>query len=766
MHNARLIAATLTSLAITLGGIAVSAAGADTVTHTKDGLYTATFSCQCKDGTTGSKQMWTVPSGVFQATFRAYGAEGGTSLNNGGVAGGLGGEAEDVFDVTPGERLDIIVGGQPDSRATGNGTGGYNGGGSGGNAYFTHGGSPADSANTFTGAGGGGASDLEAASGTILLVGGGGGGSGSNGTGVYQASSGQYVAPDGGGGAGGGKTGAEGIDTYCYTLISGPSWVVPPLGGGGGPGSQTQGGGATNCVFDPGVPTAAPGRRGQGGGGQTGDVGDEGMTQNYPPEPIISLAGGGGGGGGGYFGGGGGSSSVAGDPYPYAPYPYAGGWLPYPLGGGPGPANGAGGGAGGGGGSSYGPHGAKLSSGVRSGDGEVTIRYRYNCSSKYATCIRALSAVQNLTATPGDGRVSASWAPPTHGNYITDYVVAESKGRGRGYPKPVHTYHTTKTHLTASAVNGVPYFFTVYAVNKLGDGTSSKVGPVIPDPRPVAPSVVHAVAGVLSATVSFPPGSAVAGAPILSYTVTANNGKTARGAQPITIKDLSPGQFGLDGVFEPSSYTFTVTATNRIGSTTSVASNAVEPFTTPTAPTQVSAVGGNAQATVSFTPGLTYGQITTYTVTSSQGQMAMGSGSPITVTNLTNGTSYTFTVVASNFAGPSPASVASNAVTPETVPGAPTGVSGSNVTPGTVSVSFTPPASDGGAPITGYEVTGTSSDGGTSASMSGASSPITVSGVSPAHNYTFTVDATNSAGTGPLSLPSAQLTTCTIASGC
>jgi hypothetical protein len=87
----------------------------------------------------------------------------------------------------------------------------------------------------------------------------------------------------------------------------------------------------------------------------------------------------------------------------------------------------------------------------------------------------------------------------------------------------------------------------------------------------------------------------------------------------------------------------------------------------------VSATAGNAQATVTFTAPTNDGgaAITAYTVTSSPGGFtATGSASPLTVTGLSNGTAYTFTVVATNSVGDSVASSASAPVTPNiAVPG-------------------------------------------------------------------------------------------------
>jgi hypothetical protein len=97
-------------------------------------------------------------------------------------------------------------------------------------------------------------------------------------------------------------------------------------------------------------------------------------------------------------------------------------------------------------------------------------------------------------------------------------------------------------------------------------------------------------------------------------------------------------------------------------------------------------------------------------------------------------------------------------VWPPLVPGAPTIGTATQTGSTTATVVFTQPASNGGSVITSY--TATSSPGGVTGTLSQAGSgTITVTGLSPAVSYTFTVTATNAIGTSAASAASNSITT-------
>src|ERR1039457_1964002 len=184
----------------------------------------------------------------------------------------------------------------------------------------------------------------------------------------------------------------------------------------------------------------------------------------------------------------------------------------------------------------------------------------------------------------------------------------------------------------------------------------------------------------------------------------------------------------------------------------------------PGPPTGLLATAGNAQVSLSWTSPASDGGAAiigydVYLGTSSHGESAAPvktvGGTSTTVTGLTNGTTYYFTVDAVNDAdlhsAPS-AEASATPVPPATVPAAPAGLT---ATAGDArgGWSWPPPASNGGAQITSYDVyAGTTANVKLSAPVaSSVGTSVTVKNLANGTTYFFKVTAVNQAGQGPAS---------------
>jgi hypothetical protein len=168
---------------------------------------------------------------------------------------------------------------------------------------------------------------------------------------------------------------------------------------------------------------------------------------------------------------------------------------------------------------------------------------------------------------------------------------------------------------------------------------------------------------------------------------------------------------------------------------------------------------GNAAASITFTPNNTAGVATAYFVTSTPGgYQAFGQTSPIVLTGLSGGTSYTFNVTAQGSFGNSVPSNSTGALTVTSISQPPTIGTATAATTTSATVAFTAPASNGGSTILSY--TATANPGGATGTLTQAGSgTITVNGLSGNTPYTFTVTATNANGVSAASGNSNPTTT-------
>jgi hypothetical protein len=229
---------------------------------------------------TGAVQTFTVPAGVTSITVVATGAPGGAA---GALSNGLGGVAKADVAVTPGQVLNVYVGGVGKSPiiAGEDASGGFNGGGTG---------------NTNGAGGGGGASDIRTGGpadlGSRLVVAAGGGGGGKSGRGGNVGEAGGSSSSCSGGGAATefeGGAGGGGATTTGKKGELGKGGSSPAGGGGGGGGFWGGGsGGANNEGVNPGS-TFCGGGAGSNGFGPGTSARSAGPAQTEEPSVVITF---------------------------------------------------------------------------------------------------------------------------------------------------------------------------------------------------------------------------------------------------------------------------------------------------------------------------------------------------------------------------------------------------------------------------------------------------------------------------------------------
>jgi hypothetical protein len=304
-------------------------------------------------------------------------------------------------------------------------------------------------------------------------------------------------------------------------------------------------------------------------------------------------------------------------------------------------------------------------------------------------------------ATPGNAAVTVGWgAAPANGSAVQQYLLSWTGSNGSAGHATLPGGALGK--IVSGLSNGVPYTFTVAAVNGIGEGPSVKTAPVTPSSEvPDAPTGLTAVAAQPDGSVSLKWSSADNGYHIASYTIW-ETGSTVPLEKDVTSTTANIGETQGLTVGAPTQFQVSAIGTSGDSSPLSTSSMAVTPFLAPAAPTvQVTSyapAGTSATLTVTCPSACQQGRpAKTYQVTLSpsappvSAPASPGGTTVVPVNGLTPDGAYTASVTVTDTAGIAGAAD----ITPLSTPGPPS-VSNVTVTGNGQAVNVTANVLDGG----------------------------------------------------------------------
>ncbi len=373
-----------------------------------------------------------------------------------------------------------------------------------------------------------------------------------------------------------------------------------------------------------------------------------------------------------------------------------------------------------------------------------------------ATPATVPNAPQGLVATPGDAQVILTWSAPSSngGSTITAYKIYRSTTSGT--ETLLDTIGNVLTYTDTAVSNGQIYYYRVSAVNSVGEGPLSNEDSATPVPTPVPPSPPQdlvAAPGNAQIVLTWSVPASDGGAAITAYNVYRG---TTSGGETLLITLGNVLTYTNTGLTNGQTYYYKVSAVNAIGESALSNEASATPVTTPSVPLDLAAAPGDAQVILTWSPPSTNGgaSITAYKVyrstTSGTETLLVTLGNILTYTDtaVSNGQIYYYKVSATNSVGEGTLSNEVSATpTPEPTP--PTPPQDLVAAPGNsqVVLTWSAPASDGGASIIGYNVYRSTSPGTETLLISlGDLLTYTNTGLTNGVTYYYRVSAVNSEG--------------------
>lgn len=333
-----------------------------------------------------------------------------------------------------------------------------------------------------------------------------------------------------------------------------------------------------------------------------------------------------------------------------------------------------------------------------------------SCDELNATPLGVPGAPQNLNATAGDMYINLTWTKPDHdgGSEIIEYRIYRGNDPGTGIfigSVSKNTFYYNDTDV----MNGKRYYYYVISINIIGKSFISLETDAMPLGLPSAPEQLLANLGNGYIHLNWQPPEDDGGAGILNYYIYC--GTNPDNKMFLAKVDSNFNDYNNSDLINGKKYFYQVSAENIVGeSKRSMEVNAT-PVTVPSAPQNLQATSGDSFVKITWSPPLFDGgsPIVNYRIYrdvfpgKEKFLVEIGNLLEFQDMDVINGQTYYYRIIAVNFGVGEGEFSNEVSATPATIPSQTLGLV-ANSGDSYVNLTWSSPSTNGGYPITNYEI--------------------------------------------------------------